>query len=76
MRTQKKATERGFLEMARDKNGKPKLVEDEMLAGMLMEMGTGHKNTPKGGLSELALAIENGDACGVDWQVRQWSVQG
>ena len=54
---QKTATEPGFLEIPRDKDGKLVLVDDEMLAGMLMEMATGHKNTPKGGLRELAAAI-------------------
>ena len=61
MHSQKKPTEDGFLEMAKE-DGKFMLAEDEMIAGMLLEMATGHANTPKGGLRELANAIESGKA--------------
>ena len=55
---QKKRGETGFLTPVLGDNGKPKVMVPEALVGMFLEMLTGSKLTPKGGLTKLLAAHE------------------
>ena len=52
---QKQPGEEGFLtpSLLADGSGRAKVLYPEMLIGMLLEMGSGSKKTPKGGLKDL-----------------------
>ena len=49
---EKQPGEAGYLKPVLDSKGVPKVMSPEMLAGLLMEMGSGDKTAPKGRGSE------------------------
>ena len=57
---QKQPGEEGFLtpSLLADGSGRAKVLYPEMLIGMLLEMGSGSKKTPKGGLKDLQCTSE------------------
>ena len=55
---QKVAGDHGFVLPLMLEKGRAKVIRPEILAGMVLEMGTGAKSAPKGGLQELIDAAE------------------
>ena len=51
----------GFVVPVKDEQGELLAIDAEILIAMILEMGTGSPNTPKGGLKELVEATGKGE---------------